>query len=84
MDIQIKSENTKEISDITLKKMIFIFNALENGWSVTKNGPSYVFKKNIFFDWINNRFFCNIKWNNFRNFIFNEYRKNKNFFIKGI
>ena len=46
MDIQIKSENTKEKSDITLKKMIFIFNALENGWSVTKNGPSYVFKKN--------------------------------------
>jgi hypothetical protein len=46
MDIQIKSENTTEISDITLKKMIFIFNALENGWSVTKNGTSYVFKKN--------------------------------------
>ena len=46
MDIQIKSENTTEISDITLKKMIFIFNALENGWSITKNGTSYVFKKN--------------------------------------
>lgn len=46
MDIQINCENIKEINNITLKKMIFIFNALEDGWSVTKNGSSYVFKKN--------------------------------------
>ena len=46
MDIQINCENIKEINNITLKKMIFIFNALEDGWSVYKNGSSYVFKKN--------------------------------------
>ena len=46
MDIQINCENMKEINNITLKKMIFIFNALEDGWSVYKNDSSYVFKKN--------------------------------------
>ena len=28
-----------------LKIMIFIYNALENGWSVKKRGKSYVFNK---------------------------------------
>ena len=48
MDIQINNdlESIKDIKDINLKKMIFIFNALENGWGVTKNGSSYIFKKN--------------------------------------
>lgn len=31
---------------IQLQKMAFLFNALENGWSVRKENNYYVFKKN--------------------------------------
>ena len=30
---------------INLQKMIFIFNAIESGWNVEKEGESYKFKK---------------------------------------
>ena len=29
----------------TMKKMVFVFNAIENGWKVKKRGKSYVFSK---------------------------------------
>ena len=29
----------------TMKKMVFVFNAIENGWKVKKRGNSYVFSK---------------------------------------
>lgn len=28
-----------------LKVMIFVYNALENGWNIRKNGMSYIFSK---------------------------------------
>ena len=31
--------------DVTNKKMIFIYNAIENGWSVKKNSDSFIFTK---------------------------------------
>ena len=31
--------------DITSKKMIFIYNALENGWSVKKREDTFIFTK---------------------------------------
>ena len=31
--------------DVTNKKMIFIYNAIENGWSVKKNNDSFIFAK---------------------------------------
>jgi|TARA_Y100000389_G_scaffold177423_1_gene189656 hypothetical protein len=31
--------------DITSKKMIFIYNALENGWSVKKREETFIFTK---------------------------------------
>ena len=37
--------NINNISKIKLHKMIFIFNALENGWSIKKNNEKYVFQK---------------------------------------
>jgi hypothetical protein len=33
------------IENINIQKMLFIFNALENGWSVEKNNETYKFKK---------------------------------------
>ena len=35
----------KKIDLILLQKMIFIYNALQNGWSVSKKKEAYVFRK---------------------------------------
>ncbi len=35
-----------EINHIKLQKMAFIYNALENGWTINKNNNCYIFKKN--------------------------------------
>ncbi|MAH37252.1 MAG: hypothetical protein CL560_05480 [Alphaproteobacteria bacterium] len=35
-----------EKPNITIKKMKFIYNALENGWSVKKKKDLYIFSKN--------------------------------------
>ena len=35
-----------QIDNTKFQKMIFIFNALEEGWSIKKSNDSYVFKKN--------------------------------------
>lgn len=47
MDIilNIDNENIK-IDKIKFQKMIFLFNALDNGWTVTKREEKYVFTKN--------------------------------------
>lgn len=36
----------EKVDIIKLHKMAFIYNALENGWKVKKNGNCYVFTKN--------------------------------------
>ena len=48
MDIKIKLENEKslEIDKIKFQKMVFLYNALDNGWSIKKTQNSYIFKKN--------------------------------------
>jgi hypothetical protein len=38
--------NGEKIDIIKLHKMAFIYNALENGWKIKKNGDCYVFTKN--------------------------------------
>ena len=35
-----------ENSNITIQKMKFIYNALENGWSIKKKKDLYIFTKN--------------------------------------
>ena len=47
MDIQIKvkSEDIK-IESATFKKMVFLYNALNNGWSIKKRKGAYIFAKN--------------------------------------
>lgn len=37
--------NSNNISSTQLKKLIFLFNALEKGWNVKKSGDSYIFTK---------------------------------------
>ena len=48
MNIEINLENEKslEIDKIKFQKMVFLYNALDNGWSIKKNQNSYIFKKN--------------------------------------
>jgi len=47
MDIEIKIEDKQlEIDKIKFQKMIFLFNALDKGWSIKKRQDSYIFTKN--------------------------------------
>ena len=57
MDIKIKLEKKKgsesdedndilQLDKINFQKMIFLYNALENGWSIKKRKNSYIFTKN--------------------------------------
>jgi hypothetical protein len=52
MDIEIKVEknnlgiNHLKICEIKFKKMLFLYNALDSGWSIKKNKDSYIFTKN--------------------------------------
>jgi hypothetical protein len=48
MNIEINLENEKslEIDKIKFQKMVFLYNALDNGWSIKKKQNSYIFKKN--------------------------------------
>ena len=50
MDIKIKMDNYLEnnikIDNIKFQKMLFLFYAIEEGWSIKKKNNSYVFSKN--------------------------------------
>lgn len=47
MDIEIKiADKQLEIDKIKFHKMVFLFNALDNGWSIKKRKDSYIFTKN--------------------------------------
>jgi hypothetical protein len=48
MDIEIKieKEESLDIDKIKFQKMIFLFNALDSGWSIKKKKDSYIFTKN--------------------------------------
>ena len=46
MDISISTDKKINIDAITLQKMAFLFNALENGWTVKKKKALYIFTKN--------------------------------------
>jgi hypothetical protein len=49
MDIKIMVNNDLEkleIDKLKFKKMIFLYNALDNGWSIKKRKESYIFVKN--------------------------------------
>ena len=44
MDIYINQDN-ESFNHITMQKMVFLFNALEDGWNIKKHKDSYIFTK---------------------------------------
>jgi hypothetical protein len=54
MDVKINIEHLEEdiqngnikVNNVTFKKMLFLYNALEDGWSIKKKEDTYVFSKN--------------------------------------
>jgi hypothetical protein len=42
----LEKDNGIKIDSIKLQKMLLLFNAIEDGWSVKKKNNSYVFSKN--------------------------------------
>jgi hypothetical protein len=44
--IKINKIDKNDIDKTTLHKMILLFNALEEGWTIKRNDDSYVFSKN--------------------------------------
>jgi hypothetical protein len=45
MDICVDSSDINNIDYITFQKMKFLYNALENGWSIIKKEDKYIFNK---------------------------------------
>ncbi len=50
MDIKINLESFTDLENVKIdaikfQKMLFLFNAIEQGWSVKKRGESFVFTK---------------------------------------
>ena len=45
MDIMVEGDKL-EIDKIKFQKMVFLYNALDNGWSIKKRNDSYIFTKN--------------------------------------
>uniref|UniRef100_A0A6C0ITT7 Uncharacterized protein n=1 Tax=viral metagenome TaxID=1070528 RepID=A0A6C0ITT7_9ZZZZ len=47
MDIEVKIDaNHIEVDNLKFKKMVFLYNALDNGWSIKKRKETYIFTKN--------------------------------------
>ena len=49
IDIKITQNNEQldlEVDKIKFQKMVFLYNALDNGWSIKKRKESYIFTKN--------------------------------------
>lgn len=46
IEINILDASQIEINQIKFKKMVFLYNALDNGWSIKKKQNSYIFTKN--------------------------------------
>lgn len=74
MDIYVKIPNKLDIDNHTLQKMVFIYNALEQGWDIKKNEDKYIFskkheqKKEIYLDGFLRRFLeTNINLKNINN-----------------
>ena len=45
MDLSLNTNNLK-VSMVQLQKMAFLFNAVENGWTINKKKNLYIFSKN--------------------------------------
>jgi len=45
ININLENGNNLKIENIKFQKMLFIFNAINNGWAVKKENDLYIFKK---------------------------------------
>ena len=70
MDSYIGNETIENIGIHKFQKMVFVYNALEDGWSIVKRGDNFVFRKKhhndeeIFLDsYLNNFIKSNISLN---------------------
>lgn len=45
IEIKIGSKNSLETNNSNIEKMGFLFNALNNGWTIQKKKDSYIFTK---------------------------------------
>tara|TARA_B100001094_G_scaffold331569_1_gene400365 strand:+ start:46 stop:267 length:222 start_codon:yes stop_codon:yes gene_type:complete len=43
---KLSAESAKDIDQIKMQKMLFIYNAIEDGWTVKKHNETYIFTKN--------------------------------------
>ncbi len=43
---KLSAESAKDIDQIKMQKMLFIYNAIEDGWAVKKKDETYIFTKN--------------------------------------
>jgi len=46
INININDADSISIDNVRFKKMLFIYNALEDGWAVKKSNDSLIFSKN--------------------------------------
>ena len=47
MNIEVKIDTDQlEFDKLKFKKMVFLYNALDNGWSIKKRKETYIFTKN--------------------------------------
>ena len=45
MNIQLKLPEKIKLDNFEIQKMIFLYNALEEGWQIKKNNEQYIFTK---------------------------------------
>lgn len=46
LNIDLDGTDNIKIDNIRFQKMLFIYNALEEGWAIKKNNDSFIFSKN--------------------------------------
>ena len=45
-NINIKLDNETKVDSMKFQKMLFLYNAINDGWTVKKSKDSYIFSKN--------------------------------------
>jgi hypothetical protein len=46
INMEVDETSNNKIDNIRFKKMLFVYNALEEGWTIKKNDESFIFYKN--------------------------------------
>jgi hypothetical protein len=46
INVNVSESDNIKIDNVRFQKMLFVYNALEEGWSIKKNNDSFIFSKN--------------------------------------